>query len=71
MITAIYFNEGANVSKGALLAKLNDADLRAQLNKLSVQLRIAQQNENRSAQLLKIQGISQQDYDMSLLQVII
>jgi membrane fusion protein, multidrug efflux system len=69
MITAIYFNEGANVSKGALLAKLNDADLRAQLNKLSVQLRIAQQNENRSAQLLKIQGISQQDYDMSLLQV--
>lgn len=69
LVTALYFNEGANVSKGALLARLNDADLRAQLNKLSVQLKIAHQNENRSAQLLKIQGISQQDYDMSLLQV--
>lgn len=68
-LTAIYFREGAYVGKGALLAKLNDADLRAQLNKLSVQLKIAQQNENRSSQLMKIQGISQQDYEMSLLQV--
>ena len=68
-LTGIYFREGAFVNKGALLAKLNDADLRAQLNKLSVQLKIAQQNENRSQQLLKIQGISQQDYEASLLQV--
>lgn len=68
-LTNIYFREGAFVGKGALLAKLNDADLRAQLNKLSVQLKIAQQNENRSEQLLKIQGISQQDYEASLLQV--
>jgi membrane fusion protein (multidrug efflux system) len=68
-VTGLYFKEGTYVSKGALLARLNDADLRAQLNKLSVQLKIAQQNENRSSQLLKIQGISQQDYELSLLQV--
>ena len=68
-LTGLYFREGAHVAKGALLAKLNDADLRAQLNKLAVQLKIAQQNESRSEQLLKIQGISQQDYEMSLLQV--
>ncbi len=68
-VTGIYFREGAFVSRGTLLAKLNDADLRAQLNKLSVQLKIARQNEARSAQLLKIEGISRQDYEMSLLQV--
>ena len=61
--------EGAFVGKGALLAKIYDGDLQAQLHKLQVQLKIAEQTENRQAQLLKIQGISQQDYDLSLLQV--
>ncbi len=61
--------EGRYVGKGTLLAKLYDGDLRAQLNKLQVQLSIAQKTEERQAQLLKIQGISQQDYDLSLLQV--
>lgn len=61
--------EGKYVSKGALLAKLYDGDLRAQLNKLQVQLALAKKTEERQAQLLKIQGISQQDYDISLLQV--
>lgn len=61
--------EGAFVGRGTLLAKLYDGDLQAQLRKLQVQLKIAQQTENRQEQLLKIQGISQQDYDLSLLQV--
>ena len=61
--------EGRFVSRGALLAKLYDGDLQAQRRKLEVQLKIAEQTENRQAQLLKIQGISQQDYDLSLLQV--
>ncbi|HTE13236.1 MAG TPA: efflux RND transporter periplasmic adaptor subunit, partial [Chitinophagaceae bacterium] len=39
------------------------------LKKLHVQLQIANQNEQRSLQLIKIQGISQQDYDASLLNV--
>jgi membrane fusion protein, multidrug efflux system len=68
--------EGAVVGKGTLLAKLYDGDLQArmkslnvQLKKSEIQLKIAQQTEDRSAKLLKIQGISQQDYDMTLLQV--
>lgn len=61
--------EGRFVSKGALLAKLYDGDLQAQLRKVQVQLELAQKTEERQAQLLKIQGISQQDYDISLLQV--
>lgn len=68
-ITGIYFKEGAFVSKGALLVKLNDADLQAQKRKLLVQLQVAKQNENRSEQLLKIQGISKQDYEAVALQV--
>ena len=61
--------EGSFVSQGILLAKLNDGDLQAQMRKLEVQLKIAEQTENRQGQLLKIQGISQQEYDISLLQV--
>ncbi|HKZ65027.1 MAG TPA: efflux RND transporter periplasmic adaptor subunit [Chitinophagaceae bacterium] len=61
--------EGRYVSKGALLAKLYDADLQAQLKKLQVQLQIAKTNEERSGQLLKIEGISKADYDASLLNV--
>lgn len=68
-ITGIYFKEGAFVNKGALLIKLNDADLQAQKKKLQVQLQIAKQNETRSAQLLSIQGISRQDYEAIALQV--
>ena len=61
--------EGKHVGRGTLLAKLYDGDLRAQLNKLNIQLALANKTEERQAQLLKIQGISQQDYDISLLQV--
>lgn len=68
-ITGIYFKEGAFVNKGAMLVKLNDADLQAQRRKLLVQLQVARQNESRSEQLLKIQGISRQDYEAVALQV--
>ena len=68
-IVVLNVREGTVVGKGTLLAKLYDGDLQAQLKKYQVQLSIAEQTESRSAQLLKMQGISQQDYDLSLLQV--
>jgi len=68
-VVQLNVREGAFVGKGALLAKLYDGDLQAQLRKLEVQLKIAEQMEDRQEQLLKIQGISQQEYDLSLLQV--
>lgn len=68
-VVQLNVKEGAFVSQGALLAKLYDGDLQAQLRKLEVQLKIAEQTEKRQAELLKIQGISQQEYDLSLLQV--
>jgi membrane fusion protein (multidrug efflux system) len=68
-ITQINFTEGGFVSKNTLLIKLFDGDLQAQLKKLQVQLKIAEKTEERQRELLKINGISQQDYDLSLLQV--
>lgn len=67
----VYLNvaEGRQVAKGTLLAKLYDEDMQGQLKKLQVQLQIANTNEERSGQLLKIQGISKADYDASLLNV--
>ena len=68
-IINLNIREGAQVGKGALLAKLYDADLQAQRKKLEVQLKIAQQTEERYEQLQKIGGISKQDYDVTALQV--
>lgn len=68
-IISLNVREGAFVGKGSLLAKLYDADLQAQRRKLEVQLKIAQSSENRSSQLLKIGGISREDYDISSLNV--
>jgi len=60
---------GTNIKSTSLLVKLFDGDLQAQLKKLNVQLQIAEKTEERQRELLKISGISQQDYDLSLLQV--
>jgi membrane fusion protein, multidrug efflux system len=68
-LTYLNVKEGSYVGRGAVLAKIYDGDLQAQLKKVMVQLELAKKTEDRQAQLLKIQGISQQDYDISLLQV--
>ncbi len=62
-------NEGRTVGKGALLAKIYDGDLQAQLKKLNVQVAVAEQTVKRMGELLKISGVSQQEYDLSVLQV--
>jgi membrane fusion protein, multidrug efflux system len=61
--------EGANVAQGTVVARINDADLQAQLHKTKVQLALAQQNEVRLRKLLDINGINQADYDIALGQV--
>jgi membrane fusion protein (multidrug efflux system) len=61
--------EGSFVQKGTLLVKLFDNDLQAQLKKLQVQLKIAEKTSERQKELLKISGISQQEYDLSELEV--
>jgi len=68
-IVLLNIQEGATASKGTMLVKLFDKDLQAQLRKLEVQLQIKEKTQERSAELLKINGISQQDYDLSALDV--
>ena len=68
-IIQLDIEEGKSVKKGALLAKLFDQDLLAQLKKLQVQLSISQRQAERQKELLAINGISQQDYDLSVLAV--
>jgi membrane fusion protein, multidrug efflux system len=68
-IVTMNIKEGSVVEKGTLLVKLFDQDLQAQLRKLQVQLQINQKTEERNSELLKINAISQQDYDLSNLNV--
>ena len=62
-VTFLNIKEGSFVSKGTLLMKINDADLQAQVFKLKTQIKIAQSNLTRLAELLKIKGVSQAEYD--------
>jgi membrane fusion protein, multidrug efflux system len=68
-VVHLYIAEGRYVPHGALLVKLFDGDLQAQLKKLQVQLQIAKKTFERQNELLKIQGISQQEVDLTGLQV--
>lgn len=61
--------EGKMVSKGTVLARINDADLQAQIAKTKVSLHLAEITEERNIKLLSIGGINQNDYDIALNQV--
>lgn len=61
-ITDIYFEEGSYVQEGALLAKVNDAPLQAELKKLEAQLPLAEDRLYRQQTLLEKDAISQETY---------
>lgn len=63
-ITQLNFQEGSKVSKGQLLVKINDADLQATYKKLQLQNKLAEEKLNRQKQLLAINGISQEEFDI-------
>jgi membrane fusion protein (multidrug efflux system) len=63
-IIQINFQEGTRVSKGQLLVKINDADLQANFRKLQLQYKLAEEKLNREKQLLAINGISQEEFDV-------
>ena len=68
-LTYLNIPDGATVEKGTVLAKINDADLQAQLEQQKVQLELAVKTEHRLNELLKVNGINQSDYDAALSQV--
>ena len=68
-LTYLNVAEGKNIAKGIVLARVNDADLRAQIAKSKVQLDLAQTTVERYKKLLDINGLNQADYDAAVNQV--
>jgi len=65
-LTYLNIAEGSPVSQGQVLAKINDADLRATIGKTRVQLDLAQRTEKRFRELMNAGGLNQSDYDAAL-----
>jgi membrane fusion protein (multidrug efflux system) len=63
----VYLNvpEGVHVAKGTIIARINDADLQATLEKSKVQLDLYQKTLEREQKLLDINGINQADFDLA------
>ncbi|NDP26214.1 MAG: efflux RND transporter periplasmic adaptor subunit [Flavobacterium sp.] len=65
IVESINFQEGSNVSKGQLLFKVNDLELRAQLAQAKTKQGLASENERRAKLLLQKEAISQEEYDVA------
>ena len=59
-ITAIHFEEGSFVKKGTLLAKVNDSQLQAQLERLEAQIPLAEERVYRQSTLLQRDAVSKE-----------
>ncbi len=64
-ITQVKARDGKYVNKGDVLFQLDDADLRAQLEQLQQQEKLARLNEQRLRELITHQAVMQQDYDQT------
>ncbi|MER2996365.1 efflux RND transporter periplasmic adaptor subunit [Pontibacter populi] len=62
-VTNINFQEGSRVKKGQLLLTVNDAEMRAQLQKLQSNQALYRDMEQRNRTLLEKEYISKQEYD--------
>ena len=68
-VVNINLPEGKLIKKGTLLVKLFDDDLQSNLKKLQSQYNIQQQIYKRQSELLKANGISQNEYELTGLQL--
>lgn len=65
VVESIQFEEGTKVSKGQVLFRVNDIELRAQLSKAKTAQQLASENQRRAKLLLEKQAISQEEFDIS------
>lgn len=65
-VVAINFEEGSFAREGDLLVKINDADLRASLERSIARRTLAELRERRVDRLLREGGTNQQEYDTAL-----
>lgn len=57
--------EGAYIQKGQLIAKINDRELNAQLQKVGFNQELAQKIEARQKKLLNVEAINLEEYDVT------
>lgn len=62
-IVEINFMEGSTVKKGQILAKVNDRQLQAELQRLQAQVKLAEDRVFRQQALLKRDAVSQEAYE--------
>jgi membrane fusion protein (multidrug efflux system) len=62
-IEKILFSEGGHVRKNDLLVKINDDDLQAQLKKIDIQIKLAEEQENRQKQLFEKKLSSDEQFE--------
>jgi membrane fusion protein (multidrug efflux system) len=61
----ISFTEGSKVSKGQVLVKINDVELRAQLGQTRTRQNLASENARRAKLLYEKEAISREEYDIA------
>lgn len=66
IVRSINFQEGSTVSKGQVLLRIDDSELRAQLSQATTKQALAAQTEHRAKLLLQKEAISQEEYDTAL-----
>lgn len=59
------FSEGGQVASGQVLVRINDGELRAQLEQAKTQNILSGENERRAKLLLEKEAISQEEYDIA------
>lgn len=66
IVTAIHFDSGAKVGKGAALVTLDAANEAAELKRLEAQAELAELNRSRREKLYGMEAISKSDYDAAV-----
>ncbi len=66
LLTYVNVPEGQIVKKGTIIAKINNADLLAQMGKTKIQLELAEKTDQRLKKLISINGVNQAEYDQNL-----
>ena len=64
-LVKLNIQEGAFVSKGQLIGKINDRELKAQLTKIEYNQELAKKIEARQKKLLNIEAINLEEYDIT------
>jgi len=65
-VTALHFREGDVVRQGALLVKINDSELQAELRRAEYRRNLASIREQRYASLMERNATAQAEYDTAL-----